>query len=480
MPKNPHKNELNEVLKLAGGKPVSTDCWGVAQLDGLLAKHRDIEAAVLRNELVELLKQIREESAALVGPSDLSERAQGLQSVAEDRSLYWSTDFIVTSDGYEESYRPKHPDAMKHEPIKTHFTMSFGAEDGAIAQMVQKVLDYGAFEAVDLPHGVGKVSRTGPEWIAPYTNNDQEKFSLGTPINVPLDSEIVTLDVRDEWQFSKGRFEGKILGRTSGLRGNSIQVGFGSCLTAVISLDRLGDGKPQGQMQFDLDLDGKLIDAAVYGIDMMEALQPQAKLEFYINGQKIALLQINNDRDPWQTDSYLRGVLDDLDVVQKASGLKFVLPATLTHWERGMLRASKLLLEGYSTWLPVDGIFNVELSGGGENSANLARDLSSEGRPFMAIFPRFPFEFQNSRVDLGSVRVASDRVIASNSDDLQIALAEEHLEGFNVRVKSIAPARWRAQPENVKRDAQGNPIFVSWNLPELDEPALTIDGHQER
>lgn len=128
MPKNPHKNELQYVLDLPDGKDVRVNTLGSAELDGLLAEHPDIEQAALRNGLVELLERMNAEHAALVGNTDLQNRVEGLHAIAKTRSLYWDTSFQMTPFGYEEFYIPKHPDAMKHEPIQTQFTISLGAE----------------------------------------------------------------------------------------------------------------------------------------------------------------------------------------------------------------------------------------------------------------------------------------------------------------------------------------------------------------
>lgn len=466
MPKNPHKNELEAVEGLPADRNVVVNVIGVAQLDELLAKHPDIEQAVLRDNLVEYLSKFNMEKAALIASTDLQERAEGLQALANDRSPHWNTSFAMTPNGYEEFYTPKHTEAMKYEPIETKFTISFGAQDAGIAKTVQKVLEYGSFGEVVLPPGSGKMERTGPSWVSPLRNGDDTIFSLGTRVTVPDRNEIVTLSLRDEWGFTKGKFEGIIRGRTGGTRGASIKVGFGNCLTAVIALDQPGVHDDKGRIDFDLELAGGSVQDALFAISLMETIQPGVCTEFYIDGQKLCLLQIDNDSEPWKADEYQMGILDDLVVLQKKTDLGFVFSANLTRRERVMLRVARLLLEGHGTQLPHGGIFTMELTG--ELGAKLAEDIATSGVAVYFVLPAFPFEFQNSRINLGAVTVYSRRAIAVNDQEVSEAIAAGQVEGLKVPIKSVAPESWWVHPGKVGLDPERQLEYSKWDLPEFE------------
>src|SRR5699024_10425806 len=348
MPRNPHQNEYAFVIDLPSGKDVNVDILGTAQLDGLLSEHRDIEKAILRNGLLEVLERINSEKAALTRSTDLQERIQGLQTLASDRSPYWDTSFQMTPFGYEEFYTPKHPDAMKHEPIQTRFMISADIENNDLKKSLQKILDFGSFDEVEIPPEAGKLERTGPPWVAPLRNNNDTAFFLKSRISMPNKKEIVTLDLRDQWGYSQGRFEGAVQGRAYGLRGVSVQVPFNNCLTAVIRLETPSDKQFQtkGTFDFKLNIDGALVDDARQGIKMLQSFAPGTSFNVYFNGKSAGLMQINDDREPWLSDDYLLGLLEDLDVVQQKTGLSFVVPDSLSPRERIMLRVARTLLGG--------------------------------------------------------------------------------------------------------------------------------------
>lgn len=444
VPRNPHRNELEFVLELAKDSEIKVDIIGPAELDSLFAKHADIEAAVSRNELNELLAQMQLEKAALSGSGDLQERALALKDIASGRSMYWDTNFVATASGVEEFYTAKHPDAMKYEPIETTFTLSLGTEHAEVAKTVQQLLDFGSFEDLELPPGTGKMDRKGPFWVAPPALGEQDRFILGSEVMIPPKREPITFNLLDDFGYTKGRFEGLITARTSGQRGARIRATFGNCLTVGICLEKPGLGGEKGTFDFKLEVGGIPVSDAKYGVAMMQAFIPGVRLELYIAGQRFGLLGLDHGVEPYNPDDYLSEILDDLAVIQEQTGATFVVPKGMNKNERSLLTAARHLLEGHNIQMPDGNTFDVELDGNG--GGEKLKDLFASGQPVTMTLPSLPFEFQNSRINLGPVTVFSRCAVVVNKDEALEAIGSGDFEGVKVKLRSLQPESWWAYP----------------------------------
>lgn len=443
IPRNPQRNELEFVLGLSKDSGIEVDLMGPAELDGLFAKHADIESAVNRDELNDLLAKMRLDDLTLSGSTDLQDKALELRDTASGRSLYWDTDFVVTETGVEEIYRAKHPDAMKYEPIETTFTLSLGTEHADVARTLQQIIDFGSFEKLELPAGSGRMDRKGPEWVAPIPNGSKGRFAIGAVVSEPAQRDPLVFNLLDEHGYTKGRFEGTIQARTSGLRGARLKAVFGNCLTVISSLENPEIGGNKGTFDFTLEVAGVPVDEAKYGIRMMQSLVPGVRLEIYISGQRFGLVGLDQGVAPFVPDEYLLELLDDLSVIQLKTNSAFVVPEQLNKNQRLMVSVARNLLEERTTQIP-DGItFNVTLDGTGRQDLE---NLFSTGQPAKLTLPSLPFEFQNSRINLGAVTVFSRCVEVVNKEEALAAIGSDQFAGVQVILRSVNPESWWAYP----------------------------------
>ena len=238
MPPNPHINEKRFVDELAAGKPVTVDIWGQAKLDAAFADYPAVERAVLRNELVDVLKEFGSEKAVMVGANDLEARLKSLSETANSRSEYWDTEFSVQGGVVSEEYVAKHPDAMLVEPIETKITFRFGEEDRSIADQLRHSLEYGSFEVLELPARSTTFTRTGPSWVRPLPTSGSSSVQMVPRPDIPRNPELVTLNFIDENGYSQGRFEGKIAARAEGSIGISVKALFANLVTLILEFPK--------------------------------------------------------------------------------------------------------------------------------------------------------------------------------------------------------------------------------------------------
>jgi hypothetical protein len=461
MPPNPHLEEKTFVDGLPGDRPVKVDIWGQAKLDTILAEYPAIERAALREETVDLFIQMHQEQAALVDPEDLATRARALGEVASSRSQYWDTSFSLVDGEYEENYTPKHPDAMKVEPIRQFLTLTFGQEHSTVAEKVREGLEYGIFHQIDLPPNVAHFTRDGPSWIQSPRNFPNSRVVLTQEAQVPDKRELVTLNFTDSAGYSQGRFEGIITARASGNKGTQVKLAVANIVTVITKMDH-DRAERQGELVIKFDLIGAQASDARTALHLIKVLRTGALMELYYQGKLVSKNRMGSEFADHPEDPYTEELIDDLCALQeKLAGSTFTLPEETSNRQRAMIRVTRLLLDGGMVYMPPEAELTITLSGkSDENLIGFIRD----GGQCVSQIEAFRTEIQGSKYDLGPATFFHRNLRAVDSEKVLQALENGTAEGLEVRLRpkdDVLILAWLGHATGADSPL---PPPMSWNL----------------
>lgn len=128
-PSVPHKSDNAFISELrAENDGLTVTPWGRTKLDSLLVEFPDVINVMRRGETaMELLTQLREESAALAGGlADVAQRVAGLKEVIDGSDPHWTLDIATQGKTVIHTLRAKHPQAPEVSPIRLAFTADLG------------------------------------------------------------------------------------------------------------------------------------------------------------------------------------------------------------------------------------------------------------------------------------------------------------------------------------------------------------------
>lgn len=473
MPSNPHVNEKAYVEGLPADRPVKVEIWGQGKLDAALADYPEIERAALRNDLVDVLVQMHQEKAVLVGPNDLSERLAGLAELANSRSEYWETNFSFVNGEVAENYVPKHPEAMMMEPIRTKVTFRFDPGNLALAEKVRDTLEYGAFETVSLPPAAAAFTREGPSWVKPLKRLPHSRVDL-VPVPAEVDKiEYVTLNFVDEDGYSQGRFDGKILARAHGSKGHQVKMIFSNVVDLVMRTSNDSEEPDEG-LKINFTLIGVPVSDAEIALRLAHALQPGRILELYYAGNRAAKIMLGTDSAgiPSSLSSneyrYTEELVSDLLALQrKLPAATFTVPETMVRRERALLRVARILLEGRLTFMPPE----IHLTGvlSGKSSEELLRFVR-EGGLYVSHLKAFVVDIQGSKYNLGPATLFHRDLEVVAAEDVLKAIEDDKAEGlsFSMRPKNEDLIQvWLGVEADAKHPP---PAYEPWQLTGFDIP----------
>jgi hypothetical protein len=469
MPPDPHKNERDFVLGLATDKAVKVDIWGQEKLAAALTDYPEVERAFLRDELVDVLRQINQEKAGLVGSGDLTERVEDLVSLANTRSKYWDT--TVTTEGgvVFEDYVPKHPDAMEKEPIHTQLTFNFGPEHSHVVEQLKEQLDYGLLQTVDLPGNAASLTRTGPAWVAPMPKMTLETVRLSPTALEKSQNKPLTMNIVDNFGFTKGRYEGRILRAAHGTRGAQLLCKLMNVLTLTFKLPWNGAADtPHCNLSFSPS--GASVRDVHRAISLLDSFRSGCKVELYAAGGRLATIGVDDVQDAQPvTDEWTRQLVEDLYVIEQAlPNVSFSVPDETTHLERIGIRIARLLLEGYQTVMPPGQAMSMTLNGEIDDGL---KPLLLEGSAVFATQPTTALEILGHKYDLGPGFVYHPRVKAKDGEQIWKLLESGEGAGVMVKLAPIDDTPFRVW---LQRDTKGRtgeqPPFRQWSVPGIEDP----------
>lgn len=469
MPPDPHINERNYVEGLAEGKSVDVSIWGQKQLAAALTDYPEVERAFTRDDLVETLKQIHQEKSGLLGGSDLTERLRDLVGLADTRSQYW--DVRVTAQGSEvfEEYIPKHPDAMRMEPINTTVQLRFEESHHNAASQVKEGFEYGFTQDFELPAETVTIARTGPSWVQPLPEIQAPRFSMGPArSNSDLVGRPMTFSFLDGNGFTQGRFEGLITHQAYGTLGSTIRASFDKITTLIMK--RPYDGSPTFKMNLS-SIVGYPVRDVHRALQMFRSFQPGCSVDLYI-GDAHSTIHIPVDAPlSREDDAWTEALVDDLFAIENSHlGARFIVPPEVAAFDRINIRVARLLLEGHQTVYAPGQEMAVTLSG--ELDDGLSK-LLSEGGVLSVTQQATPFILQGGKYNLGPGMVYHPHVKAREGVEMLSALQAGNAAGRVVHLYPAddTPFRVWLLPEG-GADGEQRPSYVPWGIPTFDEPEL--------
>lgn len=459
MPRNPTKGEVEFVEKLADQKDVSVDIWGQGKLDLALGEYPQIERAILRNDVVDLLVQMGQEKAALDGPLDLSERAEHLASLADTRSLHWKTNFTVTDGKAEEFYTPLHARAMEEEPISTTVKLDLGAEHQNIRDKLQQALEYGAFDEIEIPGDRATFNREGPVWVKPVDPKLPSNTSLAfvPHTQAPLTPEIIVFDVIDARGISVGRFEGSIVARASGTLGMSLKCVLANIVQCTFIFPK--DLALPGRFNISYSVVGKFIEDVAKAVALSQAFTQGVMVQSYMNGKKAGRFQVGDDAPGLVLSSYDEELIDDLVYLQRNIPAAYLAyPTKISPRERTMIRVGRRILDGYKTDMPSGTELNVVISE--DPTEELLERLGSDSAIFSSPHS-FILEIQGSKYDLGSCFMYHPSMEVIDKQKVLTAFTDGAASGMEIMLRPTGPEMIQVWLKGQRTQA---PDYRGWEL----------------
>lgn len=357
LPRNVTKSERSWVRALAGKRKVRIEIWGQSQLNAELAKRPTLLAWATRDALVDTLKSIGQERAALVGPTDLSDRARNLHALADARSPFWGTAFTVSAQGrVTEALYPKVPDAHLKEPISFSFAINTDALDDNARTTAEVFRDYG-IGTVQLPgEALIDFTTTGPQWLT-IAPGPGDIIQLGP---VPRKSEPVTLRTVDEDGSTIRAVRGYVTAFGRGRVGSGLSLACTGGLKVTFLLD---DDRVGAQATIVQQFAGENATYVMASIELAESV-PQAATVQVMRGPT-PLLSLRSRPEMAVVDAiappYERQLVDDLAVIAAFARVPLDVPEQLTAHQRQEIRRLRLILDGHAVLEPAFGQLTTSL-----------------------------------------------------------------------------------------------------------------------
>lgn len=439
-------------------------------LDQLASEHPQVTAHVQRDPLIETLRQFNQESAALAGPDDLTERVAALGKQAETVDPFWTWDFEWRDKMTIRTLRPLRDDAAEQSPIEIRLDTSFGSDHAELREAFRRVIGYGVAERVDLPREViSALEFSGPASIV-QSEHELEALSI-----VPREYEGPNYEIELRIQETDGAMlashSGTVTRFDRGLIGGSLQAAFyGSArLTFLFPLD---PEKAEGKLDLTLDFQGVLPAQAISSIELLEDLRQAAQLELRIDGR--VLCTIGAPDDPHVGAQYeelgrLREIAEDLEIVQRHTRQTFSVPGEISAEDRLYLRCMRLLIDGHCVVMPGQRELTFTLSG--EDGPHLRSLLSGDFHRLAGVYERFGYEMFGRKLMLGETTILLPKARTVDGEPALAALESGTAAGHKLTMECVDDLSvWYFMPSrlNVGTDDAIRPI--PWGLPEYPDP----------
>lgn len=460
-PGNPTAEELQYVKDLRGNRRVRINIWGRAQLDDNLLMYPDVEAAALRQPLVEVLKEIGQEKAGLVGPHDLPDRIANLHARADSRSAHWAVDFQAGDGVVTQVLRPKHPRAQELEPISMTVNLAFGEDDGEIQEQARKAFSYGPRQVLKLP---GKVIESikidGPEWVPRMDSSENIDHLAIEPVHA--ETVQMQLSVLDDRGFTVRSAPGS--GRiTKGPLGQGMTASFfGGALK--IDAEMPNDTDTGGVVNLSLELATASATDAYRAASLFNALNGGPAIEIHVGKQLFVRGRLDGESE--HVDPHVMLLLEDLRVLEDHLQASFNLPQSTTDNERIRIRIARLLAEGRATWLPEGTSLPITLKSDLEPEVV---KLLEDGGAVWAKLPAFAFQLQGRSYNLGPAFIYHPHVTPANGAGVLERLSARNTDIGEVSLIPQGPQRVMAHLLAWSEEGSEFPPAVQWGLPGIPE-----------
>lgn len=472
-PGNLTAQERRFVKGLQKDEKVVTDSMGRVELDNELSRWDDLQRASTREPLLEALRTVGMERAALATPGDLHERAAAFGAQIDGRSAFWRTAVTVDGPNITSVLHAKHPRASELEPLSINLTANPAALDAATRKKLDDLLGYGLGTKVVLPaDAVASLKLIGPEWFAAeYTQDVSIEIHSHPLARVPVKAELREVDTNDRVLTT---WRGSVTDGGTGGAGGSLAIAIpgGVEVTFKLPTDKSNDGR----------IDVTRARSAASPRDVHRALRllsridARARFDLVLDGQQMVRFAAKDGTYTGTDDPYWMQVADDMIVIERELDLDLRMPMELTSDHRIAIRTLRLLLDGHCVLMPDVGAVPVSLTG--EYDSTFEEFLARDSGAF-AFDSSYSFELDGTLVVLEGIKSFHPRMRVANGAEALERLRAGTGAGFTLHFEPLDGTPFRAfDPERWKDDSA--PLSPSkLEIPGADEHPAIAAIHRE-
>jgi hypothetical protein len=476
MPRNPTTGERDFAKSLKKSHTVKIRVLGQAHLDEQMARFPDLLHWATREPLVDTLRDIGLEKAALVSPNDQRDRIVAIQEMADSRSENWTTDHTMINGLYVETLRPKHAHAQEREPVGLTLSGTIDKSDPELFERARRVFGYGTDESITLPsRAIEKMDAQFPDFYSPPVLD--KPFDVVIPPPASLNDNVeVEIRILDDDGFVKHSYEGRAKHLGAGTDGVVLKATVTGNVTFSFYLDHGEDGSHRiGSMDMSHDITGISASIVNQGLQFRRDLLESNKVEMLLDGNPLTQFAtgpgLHNgllEHDELLT-SDTSMLVDDLAVVERELGVILKVPASLSNVERLNIRVTRLLLEGNVVIDP----FHQSLTGVIEDVEDppLKSLLAGEHEhPAVHDMQNTPVTILGKKLKLGRVRVVITEPVASNAAEILAAIRDGAAKGMTLEVRPPVDKGIKIfLPDRFDYSDESNPTIAPWGVDGIDE-----------
>lgn len=368
--------------------------------------------------------------------SDLSQRIRDLGSTVDAVDPDWTFDFQREGGRVTQILRPRHARAHLTSPIKISFTAAFDPEHADLERRLQRSIAFGTADTVELPAEVLSSFRVdGPELVA--GEKTPAKLILSPTSEAPGIGKAVELRILDEIGELTNSYDGKVAYAGDGTEGYSLDLAFcnGKLTVQLLYPLNMGPGDT-GAISLSYDLAESMPYEALQVLVLARGIKTAPRVELHSAEGLVMALNTNQSPSGESADdvdhaSILEEIAEDLDILQRHSGVHFALPREFTDKERADLRVARILLAGGLAASPSARSYTRPLNGV-EDSPQLRSLLTA---PFQMEWraQAISVELAGKTMRVGEVTVSHPSVIAVNGPEVIAALESGDTGGVSAR-----------------------------------------------
>jgi hypothetical protein len=462
-PRKVTSRERKAVRAMRDGHVVTVSFVGPPELDGLLAKHPDVERRFTTDSALELLTAVHRPEAALKNASDLAGEVSRLGEHADSRSEYWGTAFSRAPDGtITESVFAKRPDAAQREPLRINLTLQFSPDDQELRARFEGAMKFGMTEPIEVPDGVLKsFEKIGPDWFQALHQGG--RLELG-PTQGDLALKHVSVVLRDKNDNVISRLPGVVASIAGGYGGATLSVELDGGLTQhwLVPL-ALSD---PGSINFTTHFAGHAAHEIRRAVRFINHLQNSCSVGVSIEGAEPmwVILQGNQGKI---IDPTLAEFVDDLCILEEHFDVALRLPdggGDLSDriWARILVR----LLNGEAVAHPDTGSFTATLTGSLESSME---DLLTSGAAILIRNEGFSIELFGEQFVLGEIAYYTHSAVIDGASEILEVLKSGNGVGQEISIRPIDDLPWVIYCPPLLEVATNTVITEPWDINGIPE-----------
>lgn len=465
-PDNLTDSERRYLTDLIGDTRVRLTVWDRAWLDSHLADYPALHDSFHMDDIVHSrIRDHREEETHLLGGlTDLHKRHIRLKQLTDAIDSDWTYDHSDAGDVTTYTLRPQHSHAVATSPIGLTLNGAFGPDQEELKKAFLEMLDFGTPGSVVLPEGVVKdFALTGPPALAETVPGGEVTItSLGSP---EARGKRIRFTFRDAHGKQHATHEGVVDHVGAGVQGGSVLAIFHSVMEVTMTIGRT---TMVGGLSYRMRTRGASVSDAIKALKFHNALYTVGELDILLEGEPAGSIKITSQDTDDLSD--FAAILDDLDVIERNTDCYFTLPDTLERYDRVLIRAVRLLLDGNCVNMP--GLNTLSATLNGNDDAGLRQMLARPSLMFKAEITEMVIDIVGTSVPLGNVVLWHTSVTPNDAEGLLAAIDAGTEQGLDLVLKADT-GLFRAYREDAMTDPHLPLIVTPWGIAGITEPADT-------